>query len=74
LKRKKIALRELESRVEQILKVSSRVFTTSILVESQSYALAMSLEDVGDMEGLQAFAKKYDPEAFDYAHLLQYRA
>ena len=24
------------------------------------------------MEGLQAFAERYDPEAFDYAHVLQY--
>jgi hypothetical protein len=33
----------------------------------------MSVEDVGDMEGLQAFAERYDPEDFDYAHVLQYR-
>jgi hypothetical protein len=72
LKSTQIALRESESRVEQLLEESSRVSTTSISVESQSYASAMSLEDVGDMEGLQAFAERYDPEAFDYAHVLQY--
>jgi hypothetical protein len=32
----------------------------------------MSQEDVGDLEGLQAFTKRYDPEDFDYAHILQY--
>jgi hypothetical protein len=53
LKSTQIALRESESRVEQLLEESSRVSTTSISVESQSYASTMSLEDIGDMEGFQ---------------------
>jgi hypothetical protein len=45
-------LQESESRVEKLLEESSWISTTSISVESQSYASSMSLEDVGDMESL----------------------
>jgi hypothetical protein len=61
LKSTQISLRESEFGVEQLLEESSRVSSTSISVESQSYVSAMSLEDVGDMKGLQAFLERYDP-------------
>jgi hypothetical protein len=71
LKSTQIALRESESRVEQLLEESSWVSTTSISVESQSYASTMLLEDDGDLESFQAFAERHDSEAFDYAHVFQ---
>jgi hypothetical protein len=74
-------LQESESRVEKILEESSRISTTSISVESQSYASSMSLEDVSDMEslmeesegcsGLEMIMERHEPEAIEGVHVSQ---